>query len=198
MDKEELATGIVLYKNVFDGYQNLISDIENAVDSKIINWNQASVVEKDFDGVNTQLRDTLSIGIPHFNNLSENIPSLTNPYSHNLSKIFFEVFDPFERDYMSIYNVWTPSHDPYSILKYGIGQKFIDHIDDCQEYHRRISTVYYINDDYVGGEIEFPRFKIFYKPKANELLVFPSTYVYNHSVNQVIQGTRYSIVSWLK
>jgi hypothetical protein len=198
MNKKELAPGIVLYKDIFNGYQTLISDIENAVDSKITSWSQASVVEKNFDGINTESRDTLSLIVPHLNNLSPNLSIPPNSFNYNLSKIFFKVFDPFERDYMFMYNVWAPTHDQYSILKYGVGQKFINHIDDCQDYHRRISTVYYVNDDYVGGEIEFPRFNISYKPKANELLIFPSTYVYNHSVNRVIEGTRYSIVSWLK
>jgi len=45
----------------------------------------------------------------------------------------------------------------------------------------KLVTMIYLNDDYEGGEICFPRFNIEYKPKANEFLVFPSTYVYNHS-----------------
>jgi predicted 2-oxoglutarate/Fe(II)-dependent dioxygenase YbiX len=61
-----------------------------------------------------------------------------------------------------------------------------------------MSTVYYFNDDYTGGEVIFPRFDIKYKPVANELLVFPSTYVYNHSVVPVVEGTRYAVVSWLR
>ena len=61
-----------------------------------------------------------------------------------------------------------------------------------------MSWVYYINDDYTGGEIVFPRFGITYKPAKDELLIFPSTYVYNHSVLPVIEGTRYAVVSWLR
>jgi predicted 2-oxoglutarate/Fe(II)-dependent dioxygenase YbiX len=61
-----------------------------------------------------------------------------------------------------------------------------------------MSWVYYINDDYTGGEISFPRFNLTYKPVANEFIVFPSNYIYNHSVLPVIEGTRYAVVSWLK
>lgn len=99
---------------------------------------------------------------------------------------------------MTSFGVAFSDHDSYQILKYSKGQKFTNHIDDHPQYLRRISSIYYINDDYIGGEINFSRFNISYKPKANELLVFPSTYVYNHSVSEVTDGTRYSVVSWLK
>jgi predicted 2-oxoglutarate/Fe(II)-dependent dioxygenase YbiX len=61
-----------------------------------------------------------------------------------------------------------------------------------------MSTIFYMNDDYEGGEIEFPRFNVSHKPEKNELIIFPSTYVYNHSVLPVTSGTRYAVVSWLR
>lgn len=198
MKKKELAPGIIVYQNVINEYGSLIPDIEDAVSLNAISWVQASVKEKDFDGVNTKSRDTFTISITYSDSSLVDLSSPFSSFNSILGKTFFESFDPLERDYMSTYNVWMSSHDQYQILKYGVGQKFINHIDDHQDYHRRISTVYYINDDYTGGEIEFPRFQISYKPKANELLIFPSTYVYNHSVNEVMSGTRYSVVSWMK
>lgn len=83
-------------------------------------------------------------------------------------------------------------------LKIWSGTKFVNHIDDHQDYHRRVSTVYYLNENYTGGEINFPRFDIVFKPKANQMIVFPSTYVYNHSVSPVIEGERYAVVSWMR
>jgi predicted 2-oxoglutarate/Fe(II)-dependent dioxygenase YbiX len=92
----------------------------------------------------------------------------------------------------------TTWHDQYGILKYGVGQKFTNHIDDHINHHRRISTTFYLNENYEGGEIIFPRFNVKYKPKKNELLVFPSTFVYNHSVSPVLEGERYAVVSWMR
>jgi len=79
-----------------------------------------------------------------------------------------------------------------------VGQKFVNHIDDHTDYHRRMSTIYYINDNYEGGEIEFPRFNVKYKPVANDFIIFPSNYMYNHSVSPVISGERYAVVSWAR
>jgi Rps23 Pro-64 3,4-dihydroxylase Tpa1-like proline 4-hydroxylase len=55
---------------------------------------------------------------------------------------------------------------------------------------------FFLNDDYEGGEIEFTRFGLSIKPKANQAVFFPSNYVYSHSVNSVVSGVRYSIVGW--
>ena len=63
---------------------------------------------------------------------------------------------------------------------------------------RRVSVVYYFNDDYEGGEIVFPRFNVEIKPKANQLALFPANYMYNHNVKEITKGTRYSMVNWLK
>jgi hypothetical protein len=41
-----------------------------------------------------------------------------------------------------------------------------------------LSTLIYLNDDYVGGEISFPDYKISIKPKARELIVFPSYFLH--------------------
>jgi predicted 2-oxoglutarate/Fe(II)-dependent dioxygenase YbiX len=55
---------------------------------------------------------------------------------------------------------------------------------------------FYLNDEYEGGEIEFSRFGLNVKPKANQAIFFPSNYVYNHTVHPVTSGTRYAVVGW--
>lgn len=198
MQKEELAPGIVVYKNVIDGYESLIDDIEDVVSSGAISWTAASVKVGDDSGVYKNDRDTFTIGVSYRDHELEDFSSPTSAFDSYLSSLFLKSFLPLENDYKAEYGVGYSVHDSYAILKYGVGQKFINHIDDHQDFHRRISFVYYMNEDYTGGEINFPRFGISYKPNANELLVFPSTYVYNHSVDPVVSGTRYAVVSWIR
>jgi predicted 2-oxoglutarate/Fe(II)-dependent dioxygenase YbiX len=50
---------------------------------------------------------------------------------------------------------------------------------------RTWSGIYYINDDYEGGELYFPELDWNFKPKADTLLMFPSTSRYIHGVNKV-------------
>lgn len=61
---------------------------------------------------------------------------------------------------------------------------------------RTWSAIFYINDDYEGGEIDFPLKKFVYKPKANSFVVFPSTSEYLHGVREITKGTRYTVAIW--
>jgi predicted 2-oxoglutarate/Fe(II)-dependent dioxygenase YbiX len=54
--------------------------------------------------------------------------------------------------------------------------------------------VLYVNDNYEGGEIYFPRFDLEVKPEAGDLVIFPSTYIYEHASKPIISGTKYAIV----
>lgn len=198
MNKKELAPGIVVYSDVLDEYKTLVQDIEEGALSAQKQWVQSSIRGADGVKVDTDYRDTQSIGVSYTPSPIEDFSTMDQAFNATLSNMFLLGFGPAEADYKAEYRFDTTWHDQYSILKYGIGQKFVNHIDDHTEYHRRMSLVYYINDDYLGGEILFPRFNISYKPKANELLIFPSGYTYNHSVLPVTEGTRYAVVSWLR
>jgi hypothetical protein len=199
MKKEEIAPGLIVYSDVIPNSLNLKNDIEEGVASSGLSWLPAYVAEATNDAkVNSKTRDTDSIGIPYnggVKELSGNV--LSEIFKTSLGNIFFEHFHPVEQDYMSSYGIGWGWHDEYSVLRYGKGQHFTNHIDDHPNYPRRTSTVYYLNDDYEGGEINFPRFNITLKPKANQKIIFPSNYVFNHSVSPVVSGTRYAVVSWL-
>lgn len=198
MNKNEIAPGILVYKEVIPNYKDLVSDIEDAVGMGAVKWNPAYVKSDSDSQLDTTKRDTMTIGISYSENSELDFSSPTAIFNSSLSKLFYDSFSPLEQDYKNTFGIYTTWHDSYGILKYGIGQKFTNHIDDHPDFHRRVSFVYYANDDYVGGEINFPRFGISYKPSENEMLIFPSTYVYNHSVNEVTDGTRYAVVSWAK
>ena len=165
-----------------------------------IEWQGAQVKEgSEENTINAMTRSTQTIGIPYRGQIQNaESQSINEVFDLNLNNIFFEYFDPIEKDYMNTYGIFTDWHDTYGILKYGEGQQFTNHIDDHPSYHRRVSTVYYLNENYTGGEINFPRFNVTLKPKANQMIVFPSTYVYNHSVSPVIEGERYAVVSWMR
>lgn len=198
MLKEEIAPGIVVYSDVIPNSENLTSDIEEGLISSGREWVPASVKEGDDSKVNTNTRDTSTLGIPYSGKILDDFSNFSSAFNSTLNNMFFENFDKIEKDYQASFGIYTQWHDSYGILKYGVGQKFTNHIDDHPDYHRRISTIYYINDKYSGGEINFPRFNITFKPKANQMIIFPSTYVYNHSVSPVLKGTRYAVVSWMK
>lgn len=202
MIKREIAPGILIYSDVIDNYETLVKDIEEGIISAQISWHSAEVLIEDKSAEsNKKIRDTDSVSIQYIDyslEQDEEIFGYLDAFNKNLARIFYDGFTKCEKDYKNMFGVSFTDHKNYELLRYGKGQMFKNHVDDHQEYHRRISTVYYINDNYDGGSISFPRFNVTYKPKANEFLIFPSTYVYNHSISEVTNGTRYAVVSWIK
>ena len=86
------------------------------------------------------------------------------------------------------------------ILKYRNKGFYTTHIDDCERAHRELSILYFLNNDYQGGELNFhhPNGTIFktIRPQANTIAIFPSNFMFPHSVSPVINGTRYAVVGW--
>lgn len=195
---EEIAPGIMTYDDVIPNFETIVDDIEEGMKSAGIQWQSASVKEGEDNHVNTRSRDTATISIPYSPVMKDDYSNFNASFNTTLSNIFLENLGPVEHDYEHSYGIGSSWHDGYQILKYGIGQKFVNHIDDHPDFHRRISTLYYLNDNYSGGEINFPRFGISFKPKANQMIIFPSAYTYNHSVSPVTEGTRYAVVSWMR
>ena len=61
---------------------------------------------------------------------------------------------------------------------------------------RDYSILLYLNEGYIGGEIDFPNFGLKFQPKKGLLLAFPSDARYVHAARPVTAGTRYALVSW--
>jgi len=55
-----------------------------------------------------------------------------------------------------------------------------------------IGTVFYLNDDYEGGELYFPLQGIEFKPKPGAAYFFPGDKNYIHGVRPITSGVRYT------
>lgn len=61
---------------------------------------------------------------------------------------------------------------------------------------RAFGCVYYLNDDYDGGEIHFPNFGVEIKPKPNMVAFFPGDVTHLHGVKNTTNGIRHTIISF--
>lgn len=84
-----------------------------------------------------------------------------------------------------------------NFIKYGPGQHFQEHHDHGYSYNCVVSLVGYPNDDYEGGEINFRLQNLTVKPKAGDLFIFPSNFMYPHRAMPVKSGVKHSIVTML-
>ena len=60
----------------------------------------------------------------------------------------------------------------------------------------KFTVILYLNDDYEGGELYFTQHNIKIKPKAGSIITFPGDHTNIHGVSEVLNNTRYTIVSW--
>lgn len=58
--------------------------------------------------------------------------------------------------------------------------------------HYDIASLFYINDDYEGGELYFPKQNIKIKPKSGSAYFFPGDMNYIHGVTEIKNGIRYT------
>ena len=58
-------------------------------------------------------------------------------------------------------------------------------------YQYNITSLSYLTDDYLGGELDFPEFNLTLKPKAGDMLLFPSRY--RHRILELKSSHRYTM-----
>jgi Rps23 Pro-64 3,4-dihydroxylase Tpa1-like proline 4-hydroxylase len=84
------------------------------------------------------------------------------------------------------------------IVKYEKGDQYLWHCDSFvsmpnENYKREISSITYLNDNFVGGETEFYPNKTIV-PKEGKTLIFPSNWCFVHRGRPVISGEKYILV----
>jgi hypothetical protein len=124
-----------------------------------------------------------------FNNLPEEI-----------IKILDSIFEIVYKKSLNLYNVDINPFDRSALhlVKFTKGFYLVPHVDTLSVEGNHIASVYYINDDYAGGEINFPEHSLNIKPKANSLIIFPGNENYLHEVREIVDKDRYSSAMWFQ
>jgi predicted 2-oxoglutarate/Fe(II)-dependent dioxygenase YbiX len=84
------------------------------------------------------------------------------------------------------------------ILKYPVNGFYKTHVDHGLNTPRTLSLIFFPNEDYEGGNLvfQFPDQNLRVSVKQNQLLIWPSTFLYPHKVEPVTKGNKYSVVAW--
>ena len=87
-----------------------------------------------------------------------------------------------------------------SIVRWRIGDGQSPHADKqlpdgspSRNPENDVGSVIYLNDNYEGGEIYFPKQNIRFKPKSGSFAFFPGDVNYMHGVETITKGTRYTL-----
>lgn len=196
-NKEDFGNGIICYRDVIRKEFNVIERLESILGpvdgNKRYNWMPAYVGYKQL--------------MPHHRDCSDfkfkktDIQHDLSDESLKLQSLWQDVYDakyPAVDDYRIQHGIGDLKYwESFNFIKYGPGQHFREHHDHGFSYNCTVSLVAYINDDYEGGELYFRLQGLNIKPKAGDLYIFPSNYMYPHQAKPVLSGTKYSIVTML-
>jgi hypothetical protein len=190
--KEMLFPGVWVYRDVIKPELKLMERTINLIESSNggYKWQDALVGYQD---VKLDYRDCQDFKVGE-------IKYPINDIQKELTKIWKDSYDahlPAVEDYCAKYNVRMNYWEVMNFIKYGPNQHFQEHADHGYSYSATVSLVAYPNDDYEGGELYFPKLDLNIKPKAGDLYIFPSTYLFSHVARPVKSGKKYSIVTML-
>lgn len=187
------ALGINIYRNAIpkDSCQRYIDTLESHLNGQTrYKWQGAYVTtseEVDLESRNAKDFKFNSVGL-----------GPKDEQNAELYKMHTELFQSIRNcvdDYGRYWGVGISSYEAFNFVKYeGAGTHFKIHADHGPTYVSTTSIVAYLNEDYQGGELWFPRFDLTIKPRVGDIVVFPSTYIYEHASQEMISGTKYSVV----
>ena len=187
---------VLIRPNVINsqGLQELVNHIKSspAEDLSVFDPDKTNATGQTSWIVDKQTRDTQIVPMGNL------YPKIEDLFRNSVR----EIINPF-------YQCEVASSEIPQVLSYGIGGHYKPHIDGesiwmtprgekiwKKSTNRDLSIVFYLNDEFEGGDFIFPELKIRVRPEPGMMICFPSNHHYMHGVEPVTKGKRYSIVSW--
>jgi hypothetical protein len=187
------ALGINIYRGALhpDRCSKIIETLESNLSGQgDYSWNGAYVTTSE--AIDLESRNAKDF---KFNSTGLGPRSQKNSELYDVHNEIFQKVRRCVDDYGQYWGVGIRSYEAFNFVKYeGAGTHFRIHADHGPTYVTTVSIVVYLNDNYEGGELWFPRFDLTIKPQAGDIVVFPSTYIYEHASQDMISGTKYSVV----
>lgn len=96
-----------------------------------------------------------------------------------------------------VHPIGSMMHPHVDIVGY-IQEEGVNVPDYLNKWSGHLSSVIYLNDDYSGGELYFPDHNLSIKPEAGDYITWPGNRWYQHGVNEVKDGVRYTLSIWAR
>jgi Rps23 Pro-64 3,4-dihydroxylase Tpa1-like proline 4-hydroxylase len=190
---EDLGNKIFMYKNAIENDLQILTELNSIFSDYNQDYKSATINNHDYD---PSLRSCTVFSL--YTNLQDK--SDYNNAKRVLNKKIDLALSKCILHFVRSTGIKIKEREPWEILKYEQSQKLTWHSDDGKSHPSTISFVYYINDDYEGGEIQFKdkAYSIPIKPQKNSLIIFPSSSDYIHRVLPVVSGVKHSVISFGK
>lgn len=121
---------------------------------------------------------------------------------NQIVKIVVPVIERYQQEFPEQTRFWPKelALEEFRIKRYNsnTGEQFADHVDvaSLDSSKRYLAFLFYLNDDFVGGETLFlPDKQV--QPVKGSVIVFPPTWQYPHAGLPLISGTKYIMSTYL-
>jgi hypothetical protein len=184
--------GIYLYQNAIIDSDKSVELLEKSLSKNAgdnYRWSKASVGDGDLIANYRECQDF---------KLKENDLSSLPTDMNDLALVFNSVKNPLVKalhDYETRFNIRMDFMESTNFVKYKEGEFFSTHADHGFSYNCTVSSIAYLNDDYEGGELYFPYLGFKIRPKAGDIILFPSSYIYSHGSYPITSGLKYVAVT---
>ena len=155
--------------------------------------------EENFDSVDSNIRSSNGASLDDSHPITLKFHTKINEalyeYKNRLMKIN-HLFNDYPMPGGRGTTCWRES---IGIIDYELNQHYNYHHDQSDfkndsEFHRVVSVIVYLTNDFEGGRTLFPHES--YKPKVGQGLIFPSNWCYPHSGEKVTSGKKRVAVTW--
>ena len=137
-------------------------------------------------------------GAPKFTqvNINKANPQLINV----LTQYTVEAVRSYMRQFTPRYMPLPQALEEFRVKRYNSGSddRYDSHVDVAspEAASRYLALLFYLNDDFTGGQTEFVDGPII-EPKRGSVLVFPPYWMYPHAGLRVLKGTKYIMSTYL-
>jgi len=151
-------------------------------------------------GAEKELMTNFNVRRTYVSNLSNLSEKMSVVHWYNLLFFYFNMFLKKYKNDLNILDYDYRYINDISILKYEDTGFYTWHTDHFADIPRTMSCILLLNNDYEGGNLCFRdpdgtnEWEIEVKP--NRMIIWPSNFLYPHTVKPVTKGTRYSVVAW--
>lgn len=178
--------------------------------------------EQDCNALNAEIKTTIldSIVVPAIDDsIRKTVSCVLSEYSEDA---YNKTFLSHQSIIESFFKIALITTSKVQTLKYTEGSFYVKHADDSNEVvnndketigflkvapHRKLTSVLFITtngekNDFEGGELVFNYLydsfgnNIVIRPKAGDMIIFPSNPIFSHEVKLVRSGTRITLVRW--
>mgnify|MGYP001230048512 CR=1 FL=1 len=200
---EQIAPGVCVWEGFYPEAGALLDKIKivGDMDPSLMPWKRSLVYGPKEGSKNVVSDRRTSVEMDFGDILTHWHKYANDPHAISLRDHLLDLIGTYEvqvHNYRSAFDLKLKRNQGLRCLKYVNETEYGMHADASSTNMRLLSLLFYLNDDFIGGELEIPAFDVKIKPTPGTLVLMPSCFPYSHRAHSVEEGEKYVLVTWFQ